>query len=700
MRPNPLLPCTDFPLDPDYANVAPFDRPPRRHRDRSQHSLSSSEVTVRNKFDELHYVLDYLTILLDQSTVIKSVDASPASFDFCLGFTFRQSQHCKKISTLRSSRRVSSRAAANRTVQPSCFVTYGEVVEISDEEDYSVPSDHDLPIIPKDEGLDYNFPPQITCPRPAVEDVASSSGINLRASFIGMGFAPSLVDKAMEENGEENAESLLETLFAYSDHQQLKTEESFDDGLSSRSSNDLTVNHNVKEEPDAGSSVNDGKKASLLKMNFSLAEVDFAMDRLGKDAAVGQLMDFVFAARMAKKYEKDGSNIFPGDEDCSDEAIFGSEASPQELADSIFDPDAHKNRPPKRKIQPFDSIYIKTEEYIDVPSQVGPSDSLERSRGKMPKAQRIDGPSIFKKPKDEFAEDTSSPIGRARPEARKGNSSLSGGRMTAWQKMVDELGSLEDDRKPTVMPIPNNPSRTLTGMVAKPPYFLYEPKAMCITSLSKTDERNIPSLRKAQKSVGPPPEQQRELIQQLQAKNLVWVGRNKLGPLEPEQIEVIMGYPLHHTRVAGFGVSERLKSLKLAFQTDTLGYHLSVLKKLYPEGLTVMSCFDGIGGAEVALHRLGIRLKGLVSVETNEMKRKIVKKWWESSGQSGELVQIESIHKLSSSKLEELIKRFRGFDLIVCQNPYCSEDSSIMSGLDFSMFVEFVRVLQRVRSSR
>ncbi|KAL3617157.1 DNA (cytosine-5-)-methyltransferase [Castilleja foliolosa] len=669
----------------------------------------------------------------------------------------------------------------------------GDVVEISDDEDYSVPSD-DSPITQKDDGLNYDFPPQITCSRPAV-DVASSSGSKLRSSFIGMGFAPSIVDKAIEENGEENAELLLEALFVHSGHQRLKTEESFDDGLSGKSSNDLTANHNVKEEPDAGSSVNDEKKASLLKMNFSLDEVDFAMDRLGKDAPVGQLMDFVFAARMAKKYENDGSNIFPGDEDCSDDAIFGvmqktlqlfemgfteneisaafeicgSEASPQELADSIFNPDAYKNRPPKRKLQPFDSLYIKTEEYIDLPSQVGPSDPLERSRGKMPKAQPTDDPSILRKPKAEFTEDTSSPIGRTRHETRKGNSSLTGGRITAWQKMVDELGSLEYDRKPAMMSTPNNPTRTLTASMAKPPYFLYgnatslshdswvsitqflysvHPEFVnteMYSALSRNEgyvhnlptedrfhispkspltiEEAIPHTKKwwpawdnrkklicincetsgisqIGKMSTPPPEQQRKLIQQLQAKNLVWVGHNKLGPLEPEQIEVIMGYPLHHTRVAGVGVPERLKSLKLALQTDTLGYHLSVLKKLYPEGLTVISCFDGIGGAEVALHRLGILLKGLVTVEANEIKRKIVKKWWESSGQRGELVQIESIHKLSSSKLEELISRFRGFDLVVCQNPYCSEDTGKMSGLDFSMFVEFVRIVQRVRSTR
>ncbi|KAL0308072.1 UNVERIFIED_CONTAM: putative inactive DNA (cytosine-5)-methyltransferase DRM3 [Sesamum angustifolium] len=149
----------------------------------------------------------------------------------------------------------------------------------------------------------------------------------------------------------------------------------------------------------------------------------------------------------------------------------------------------------------------------------------------------------------------------------------------------------------------------------------------------------------------PSAELQRELVQQCEAKSLVWVGNYKLAPVEPEDLERIMGYPLHHSRVAGFSSEERLRSLKLSFQTDALGYLLSVLRRLFPGGVTVLSFFSGIGGAEVALHRLGIHLKGVVSVESCDTKRRIVKKWWENSGQSGELIQIESIHKLSSNKL-------------------------------------------------
>ncbi|KAI3469230.1 hypothetical protein Pfo_025893 [Paulownia fortunei] len=736
-----------------------------------------------------------------------------------------------------------------------------EVVEISDDEDSLVPA-NDVGLVPKDESLDYDLPPQNTCSRLGADNVASSSGINLRSSFIGMGFTPSLVNKAIEENGEGNAELLLETLFAYSDIQQPKTE-FFDDGLLSGGNDVLAANHHameafhksesgdsldslfgedtnknayceddvpLKEEPDVGSGVSDEKMALLLKMNFSLDEVGFAMDRLGKHASIGQLMDFIFAARMAKKYEKDASNPFPGHEeskkDCNNEALFGimektlrllemgfteneisaafekcgSEASLPELADSIVAAGTWPNddkysstslsnttvqincRSLKRKTgdclinQPFDSLYIKTEEYSsDVVSQVRASDLLEKLKGKMPKEEHTDELNNWKKPKEEFMEDSSNSVGRMWLEARRGNSTSTSNRVAASQRWVGRMRSLEEDRKST-MSMPN-PCRSLTSVVAKPPYFFYgnvtnlshdswvkisqflyslQPEFVNTQSYSAlsrkegyvhnlptedrfhifpkgpmTIEEAIPHTRKwwpswdnrkqlsyiscettgisqlcdrlggmlAESKGLPSAEQQRDLLQQCQAKNLIWVGNYMLAPLEPEHLEHIMGYPLHHSRVPGFSLPERLKSLKLSFQTDTLGYHLSVMRRLFPGGVAVLSFFSGIGGAEVALHRLGIHLKGVVSVEPCETKRRIVRKWWENTGQSGELIQFESIHKLSGNKLENLIKKFCGFDFVICQNPYSGADSDSLAGLDFSMFVEFVRVLQRVRST-
>lgn len=202
-------------------------------------------------------------------------------------------------------------------------------------------------------------------------------------------------------------------------------------------------------------------------------------------------------------------------------------------------------------------------------------------------------------------------------------------------------------------------------------------------------------------------QQQRDILHHCIALNLIWVGQFKLAPVEPEQLERVLGYPVNHTQDAESSSMERLQSLKYCFQTDTLGYHLSVLKSMFPEGLIVLSIFSGIGGAEIALHRLGIHLKVVISVESSAAKRRILQKWWRSTGQTGELEQIEDIQKLTSNKINSLITKYGGFDLVVCQNP-CSRclsssklngDAEGIASFDFSIFYEFVRVLQGVRNT-
>ncbi|VVB17555.1 unnamed protein product [Arabis nemorensis] len=111
----------------------------------------------------------------------------------------------------------------------------------------------------------------------------------------------------------------------------------------------------------------------------------------------------------------------------------------------------------------------------------------------------------------------------------------------------------------------------------------------------------------------PPEEVQKHVMRQCKKWNLVWVGKNKLAPLEPDEMEKFLGFPRDHTR--GVTKTDRYKSLGNAFQVDTVAYHLSVLKPLFPNGIKVLSLFSGIGGGEVALHRLQIPMKVVVSVE-------------------------------------------------------------------------------------
>lgn len=66
---------------------------------------------------------------------------------------------------------------------------------------------------------------------------------------------------------------------------------------------------------------------------------------------------------------------------------------------------------------------------------------------------------------------------------------------------------------------------------------------------------------------GEPPESKKKyVIEQCKKWNLVWVGKNKAAPLEPDEMETLLGFPKNHTRGGGMSRTERLKSLGNSFQ--------------------------------------------------------------------------------------------------------------------------------------
>ncbi|XP_057959036.1 probable inactive DNA (cytosine-5)-methyltransferase DRM3 isoform X2 [Malania oleifera] len=704
-------------------------------------------------------------------------------------------------------------------------------------------------IMPKTEVLDLDVPSGsgTMFSRHIGDNVASSSGSNIRSSFIGMGFSSSLVDKVIYEKGEDDVDLLLETLFTYSALEKANSESSDSlDGLFSdikdetsppeftaeshpeealkktESSNSLdalfgdkkdgsstqkfVADVHPKEEPDVYNQRNGDKRASLLMMNFSVGEVKFAMDKLGEDASVNELVDFIIAAQIAKSSEKDAGNPDSREknEDDNNEALFGtmektlrllemgfseneisaaiekfgSEVPISELADSIFagqfsDACVEENKcsglgwgmEPGLK-RHFDMFEVKAEEYsLNDASHLRYTDLDRHRKGKRPKNEYYDDSSTFLGPVS-WLEDRKPDLKAAScwmPPPQRG--------LHRDRFVMDKLSS-------------NNLGSSLDKIAAKPPYFIYgnvvnvsssswakisqflhvrEPEfvnTQFFSALSRKEGyvHNLPTESRFHILPKPPMtiedaiphtkkwwpswdtrkqlncltsettgisqlcdrlgriltdsrgllsiEKQKDILHHCWKWNLVWVGQYKLTPIEPEHLECILGYPLHHTRGPEFSFMERLESLKHCFQTDTLGYHLSVLKPIFPGGLAILSLFSGIGGAEVSLHRLGIHLRGVVSVETSEAKRRILQRWWHNSGQTGELVQIEDVHRLSTSKLESFMKKFGGFDLIVCQNPCTSSskgskmavDSDTLAGFDFTLFCEFVRVLQGVRS--
>ncbi|XP_010672586.1 probable inactive DNA (cytosine-5)-methyltransferase DRM3 isoform X2 [Beta vulgaris subsp. vulgaris] len=589
----------------------------------------------------------------------------------------------------------------------------------------------------------------------------------------------------------------------------------------------------VIREPDVVLDLDDDKRASLLMMNFPVAEVDFAIDKLGRSAPINELVDFIIAAQIA---ESENCDDLPNDvhvdrnEDCNTEALFGTmdktlqllemgfnehevslaieklgaEVPVIELANCIcagqmgesyllnpkntFVPSKTK-RPSQDgnwyhiKGMPghcIDLFSIKAEKldenYSSQRSSMGlgnmyenikPKEeyyddyNLDDIKGKRPKEEYEDGLSTFggytrkksrtltisnnplpprKMPGDKYGMPKLNPTGRSIDKVVYGPPYFLYGNVVnlstdGWQKVSQFLYALQPEfvntqdfsalsrtegyihNLPTDDRFHINPPSPMTIEEAIPhtkkwwPSWDTRKHLGCISSDAARSSSICSSLGKM--LVGSQGvlsgEKQTKVLYYCRTMNLVWVGPQKLAPMEPEHLERILGYPINHTRNPDMTLAERLDSLKNCFQTDTLGYYLSVLKPLFPGGITMLSLYSGIGGAEVTLHRLGLYLKAVVSVESSETRRKVLRRWWQNTDQAGELVQIEGIQKLTSNKLEYLMKKFGGgFDLVICQNPctYTEKCSTVVPGssevaaLDYTLFYEFVRVLQRVRTMK
>lgn len=78
-------------------------------------------------------------------------------------------------------------------------------------------------------------------------------------------------------------------------------------------------------------------------------------------------------------------------------------------------------------------------------------------------------------------------------------------------------------------------------------------------------------IRKALEKHGdeePPPTVQRYVLKECRRWNLVWVGKNKVAPLEADELEMLLGFPKSHTRGGGISRTDRYKSLGNSFQVS------------------------------------------------------------------------------------------------------------------------------------
>ncbi|KAF7032828.1 hypothetical protein CFC21_043961 [Triticum aestivum] len=205
-------------------------------------------------------------------------------------------------------------------------------------------------------------------------------------------------------------------------------------------------------------------------------------------------------------------------------------------------------------------------------------------------------------------------------------------------------------------------------------------------------------------SANTPPSQsiQKYVIDHCKRYNLVWVGKNKVAKLEPQEIEYLLGFPKDHTR--GLGDTNRYKSLGNSFHVDTVAYHLSVLKGMFPNGVNVLSLFTGIGGGEVALHRLGINMRTVVSVEIDKASKRIFRDWWNQT-QTGTLIEIDDVKSLTDDQVATYVTTFGGFDLVIGGSPCnnlagCNRSSRHgLEGKQSVLFHHYVRILNAVKSA-
>ncbi|KAL1202651.1 putative inactive DNA (cytosine-5)-methyltransferase DRM3 [Cardamine amara subsp. amara] len=681
-------------------------------------------------------------------------------------------------------------------------------------------------MFPKPETLDFEFPCD-TSYSGQIDNAASTSGSHVKSLLIEMGFCSTLVQKAIDENGEDDLELLVEILTksTVTEH----PEPSF---------------HGLMEpKPEPGIEYEpDGRRMTLLAMKFPENLVDLALDRHGKDVPMDEIVDFITAAQLAEKYAEeaedspDGTETNEEDEDVvpvaarapevPNELLFetmdktlhllemgfsnheismaiekiGTEGQISDFAETIVTgevpghfPDDLEDIEKKVPVPPAANRTCLSKSWRFIGEPVGgisssgtanmkpdpgidsfPSSSpatvnvgeTSRARGKRLKDEDEDAyPDEYtdfddrgKRVRPEYMEESSSfmetpwmqdeskdntyefpsamqprlsqtlaPDVSKQPYFFYGN--LGELSPTWWAKISSVFSGIHPEHVDTRLcsafrrtegylhnlPIENRfnilPKPQLTIQDAMPQMKSWWPqwdirKHINGGTFSSANMNDVTLLcerigRRIAECRGKPTQQDQTLIlRHCQTSNLIWIAPNILSPVEPEHLECIMGYPTNHTNIGGGRLAERLKLFDYCFQTDTLGYHLSVLKPMFPEGLTVLSIFSGIGGVEIALDRLGIRLKGVVSVDPCGLSRNILKRWWQTSGQTGELVQIEEIRSLTTKKLESLMQRFGEFDLVICQNPPAPPDLSKEASrkFDYMLFNEFARVSKLVRA--
>uniref|UniRef100_A0A0D3HHA5 DNA (cytosine-5-)-methyltransferase n=1 Tax=Oryza barthii TaxID=65489 RepID=A0A0D3HHA5_9ORYZ len=533
--------------------------------------------------------------------------------------------------------------------------------------------------------------------RPRLQDANGkangSAPSALVAYFLGMGFSREMVFRAIKEIGDTDSEQILELLLTY---QAIGSDPSV--GNSSHSACDPQILEEEDEEEDVnwdeddtvdnfdratysdGSgdedflqemSEKDEKIKSLVSMGFPEDEVMRAITRCGLDASVDLLVESIYAPATA------GNVYFTNLSDYEDTEFssFGGRKKTKLIDGSKKKRERYRSRPQWNQV-PFDGSH---EEPMPLPNpMVGfslPNDGLRSVHRNLP--DQALGPPFF------YYENVAL--------APKGVwTTISRFLYDIYPEFVDSkylcaaarkrgyIHNLPIENRSHVLPIPPKiiseafPS-TKMWWPSWDPRRQFNCLQTCVASAKHTER-----IRCALGRFGDalPPAVQKSVLEECRKWNLVWVGKNKVATLEPDEMEFLLD-----TLGIIPGETARYRALGNSFQVDTVAYHLSVLRNIFPNGMNVLSLFSGIGGAEVALHRLGICMKTVVSVEISEVNMTLLRSWWDQT-QTGTLIEIADVQNLTAERIELFIRRFGGFDLVIGGSP-CNKlvatDTTVMA---------------------
>ncbi|CAL4897640.1 unnamed protein product [Urochloa decumbens] len=528
--------------------------------------------------------------------------------------------------------------------------------------------------------------------------------------YVAMGFPEEMVLKAMKDNGDDGADSLVELLLTY---KAIDNDPSVDNGSASGcatqaaedSDDDILENWDTDNasERNKGPAFDesgdedflhemaqkDEKVEYLVNMGFPEDEATMAVTRCGQDASIAVLADSIYAAQAA------GYGYCGNSSDHEDNSYGGRK----------------KGRPGnKRKRKRFGGQAQGSREPLDSDDEPmplpNPMVGFGLPNGSTPVNRSVPGQAIG--PPYFYYENVAlAPKGvwktisrflyDIQPEFVDSKFFCAAARKRGY------IHNLPLVNRSALRPIPPKTifeafPRTKKWWPSWDPRRQFNCLQTCVAS-AKLLERIRTALTN---SSDPPPQRvQKYVLQECRKWNLAWVGLNKVAPLEPDEMEFLLGFPKDHTR--GVIRTERYRSLGNSFQVDTVAYHLSVLKDMFPHGMNVLSLFSGIGGAEVALHRLGIRMNNVISVEISEVNRTILRSWWDQT-QRGTLIEINDVQSLTSERIEFYMRKIGGFDLVIGGSPCNNLAGSNrhhrdgLEGEHSSLFYHYFNILEAVKS--